>query len=547
MDFSLLKHFEPRQYQLDAARSVLEKGNTLVVMPTALGKTYVAMLVLAEILVRNSKNRALFLAPTKPLADQQFKKIQETLQLEDNVCLLTGELSPEKRLPLLSSVRVICATPQAIENDVLSSRVDLKDFALIVFDEVHRAVGEYSYSFIAQQAMRVKPSPLLLGLTASPSSEKEKIKEICNNLGVTNLFVRNESDSDVSKYIQPVAVEWEFIPLPQEMKQVRDLLTDVLRDSLQELKQGGFLQSADTNNVNKRDLLMLRTNILRNLSKDSTGYRALTVQAKTLSISHALDVLDSQGVSSLLAFLKSIYARDKPSKASRELTSDFRLQKAIVTAENLIKAGVDHPKFGVLQDMAKYAVDNGQSVIIFAHFRDSVEKIVSLLNEKIGNGIIEKETIRKGIIAKSLVGRSIKNGLGMTQKKQLAVVEQFKNREFPILVCTSVGEEGLDLTTVDLVIFFEAVPSEIRLIQRRGRAGRTKSGKVVVLVAKGTKDEAFHWISRRKEKKMNEVLKNLPQLTMKDFSDDTSDNTSDADNVSCDDGVDVQVDDGAFE
>ncbi len=500
-----LNGFEPRKYQLDAACSVIEKGNTLVVMPTALGKTYVAMLVLAEMLRRNQNNRALFLAPTKPLADQQFKKIQETLQLGDNACLLTGELSPEKRLPLLSSVRVICATPQAIENDVLSSRVDLKDFALIVFDEVHRAVGEYSYSFIAQQAMRVKPSPLLLGLTASPSSEKEKIKEICKNLGVTNLFVRSESDSDVSKYIQPVEVEWEFIPLPPEMKQARDLLTDILRDSLQELKRSGFLQSADANQVNKRDLLALRATILRGLSKNAGGYRALTVQAKTLSILHALDVLDSQGVSSLLSFLKSLYSRDKPSKAARELTSDFRLQKVVVVAESLIKAGVDHPKFGVLQDLAKHAVENGQSVIIFAHFRDSVEKIVSLLNEK-------------SLSAKSLVGRSIKNGSGMTQKKQLEVVEQFKSREFPILVCTSVGEEGLDLTTVDLVVFFEAVPSEIRLIQRRGRAGRTKSGKVIVLVAKGTKDEAFHWISRRKEKKMNETLKNLPQLTMQDFS-----------------------------
>ncbi|MBI4406837.1 DEAD/DEAH box helicase [Candidatus Micrarchaeota archaeon] len=504
-----IKGFEPRAYQLEAAGSVLQKGNTLVVMPTALGKTYVALLVLAQILNKPG-SRALFLAPTKPLASQQFEKIQETLELgEDAVCLLTGEIPPQERVPLLQNTRVICATPQAIENDVLAGRVALREFALIVFDEVHRAVGDYSYSFIAKQATSVSPSPLILGLTASPSSEREKIREICTNIGAKNVFVRSESDADVRRYVQPVRVEWEFVDLPQEIKEMRGDLTDILRDCVKELKQLGFLQSADLNTLNKRDVLALRGAILQNLSKSPSGFRALSVQAKTLSVMHALDVLDSQGLSALKAFLESIYKREKPTRASRELAGDFRLQKTIVKLDNLLAQGVDHPKFSILEAMTQHAVGKGESVIVFAHYRDTVEKIVKLLNEK-------------NVAAAALVGRSLKNGSGMTQKKQLGVIEQFKNREFSVLVCTSVGEEGLDLTSVDLVIFFEAVPSEIRLIQRRGRAGRIKGGKVVVLVAKGTKDEAFHWISRRKEKKMRETLKNLPQLTISDFENETS-------------------------
>ncbi|MFH0713055.1 MAG: helicase-related protein [Candidatus Micrarchaeota archaeon] len=501
----LLKGFEPRQYQLDAAQSVLDKGNTLVVMPTALGKTYVALLVLAKVLKDKPTNRALFLAPTKPLAAQQLKKIQETLDLdEESAALLTGELSPTKREPLLKSLRVICATPQAIENDVLAGKIHLKDFVLIVFDEVHRAVGDYSYSFIAQTAARCVPSPILLGLTASPSSERAKIKEICNNLLCRNIFVRSDRDEEVQKYTQPVKVEWEFITLPSEMKEIRDTLTDMLRDILRELKQGNFIESADVNQINKKDLLVLRSKIVKDLQKNPIGYRALSLQAKALSITHALDLLDAQGLSSLLAFLQSISKRTKPSKASRELAADFRLQKAIVITEKLLKSGIDHPKFSVLQSIVEAANKQDQSVIVFAHFRDSVEKIVKMFSDN-------------KIAVAALVGRAMKNGSGMTQKKQLSVIEKFKNREFKVLVCTSVGEEGLDLTTVDLVVFFEAVPSEIRLIQRRGRAGRTKSGKVIVLVAKGTKDEAFHWISRRKEKKMGEVLKNLPQLQLGDF------------------------------
>ncbi len=500
-----MQNFEPRKYQLEAAQSVLSKGNTLVVMPTALGKTHIAILVLAELLKKNPKTRVIFLAPTKPLAAQQLKKLKECLSLlEESFCLLTGEISPLKRTEFLKTAQIIVATPQAIENDVLAGRMHLKDFNFIVFDEVHRAVGEYSYSFIAQQAVKATPSPLILGLTASPSSQKEKIKEICSNLNVKNVFVRSESDADVIQYIQPVRVEWEFISLPEEIKEMRVNLTEVLRDSIRELKELGFLQSADLALINKKDILALRGAISRHLSNNPSAFRAMTLQAKAMSIMHALDILDSQGLSALHAFVLSIFNRQKPSKAAKQLASDFRLKKTLVNAENLLKQGVDHPKFGVLTKMVLHAVSEGQSVIVFAHFRDAVEKIVKLLTES-------------NVSCAALVGRAIKNGSGMTQKKQLEIVEKFKNREFKVLVCTSVGEEGLDLTTVDLVIFFEAVPSEIRLIQRRGRAGRTKKGKVIVLVARGTKDEAFHWISRSKEKKMKQTLKNLPQLTMGDF------------------------------
>ncbi|HLC38311.1 MAG TPA: helicase-related protein, partial [Candidatus Norongarragalinales archaeon] len=80
-----------------------------------------------------------------------------------------------------------------------------------------------------------------------------------------------------------------------------------------------------------------------------------------------------------------------------------------------------------------------------------------------------------------------------------------------VLIATSIGEEGLDIPAVDMVVFYEAVPSEIRLIQRRGRAGRMKIGSAIVLVTKGTKDEAYLWLSRNKEKKMIEHLKSMQE------------------------------------
>ena len=68
-----------------------------------------------------------------------------------------------------------------------------------------------------------------------------------------------------------------------------------------------------------------------------------------------------------------------------------------------------------------------------------------------------------GIACERFVGQATKDAeKGLSQKKQIAALTRFKAGEFKVLVATSVGEEGLDVPSTDLVIFYEAVPSEIR-------------------------------------------------------------------------------------
>ena len=74
------------------------------------------------------------------------------------------------------------------------------------------------------------------------------------------------------------------------------------------------------------------------------------------------------------------------------------------------------------------------------------------------------------------------------------------------MAATSIGEEGLDIPSVDTVVFFEPIPSEIRSIQRRGRAGRLRAGKVVVLITEGTRDEGHLHSSRKKEENMKKIV-----------------------------------------
>ncbi|MBI5228984.1 DEAD/DEAH box helicase [Candidatus Micrarchaeota archaeon] len=486
-----LENIELRSYQVEAAENVLKKGNTLVIMPTALGKTFIAVLVMAKLLRKSPSSKFLFLAPTKPLAVQQANRIKELLEISgEKVVVVTGETSPEEREGIYGTAQIISATPQTIQNDLLTSKLKLEDFSLLIVDEAHRCVGDYAYAFIAGQARKV-PGLLVIGLTASPSSQKEKIQEICDNLGIKNIEIKQEFDRDVKPYVKHIFFDWVFVELPREIVGLREILDEMLKENLVLLKEQGVIESASVQKINKRDLLQLRGKLVASLP---ATFSSLSVLAKVINLVHGTELLEVEGIEALRGFLKDMETRKVKSKAVKNLLSDFRIKKLAVKCESLLESGVEHPKIRKLKEIVGTEVTEGKSIIVFAHYRNSVRKLVEELNEI------------AGVDARQLVGRSNE---GMSQKEQIQLLEKFRAKEFNVLVASSVGEEGLDIPAVDLVIFYEAVPSEIRAIQRRGRTGRVRSGNVVVLITRDTRDEAYFWISKRKEKKMRQVISEM--------------------------------------
>ena len=488
LDLTLLKSaVERRDYQLLAAANALRQ-NTLVVMPTALGKTIIAALLAAHHLKTHPEKKILFLAPTKPLVDQQAKRLRDFVEIDPELVLsVTGDVPPSERHEGYLKSRVIVSTPQTCEHDVLSRKLDLSSFSLIVFDEAHRAVGDYAYVFLGKTAKNAGCN--VLALTASPSSRREKIEEIVSNLGISHIELRHEDDEDVRQYASPVKVHWVFVDLPAEFKSLQLLIREILTETLLTLRQGGFLETADLSKVNKKDLLSARFKAAASLPQNRAAYAGISLIAKAINLSHALELLEAQGVSALLSFLSGMKERKEKTKAVLALLEDFRIQKLIAQSDDLLSKGISHPKVERLKRIVAEQARDGKALIVFAHFKDTVASLIAHLNSL------------PGISAKAMVGTS-----GMSQKKQKALLDDFREKKFNVLVCTSVGEEGLDIPAVDTVIFYEAVPSEIRHIQRRGRAGRIRAGNAIVLAAKHTKDEAFFWIARRKERAMRQVL-----------------------------------------
>ncbi|MCX6767692.1 MAG: helicase-related protein [Candidatus Micrarchaeota archaeon] len=480
----LRKGFEARDYQARVAEGAA-RANTLVVMPTALGKTFVALLVMAALLKKNPGAKFLFLAPTKPLAAQQARRIKELLEIGGDVVLATGEMNPVERKKAYAAAQVVSATPQCIENDLAKDRIDLAQYALIVFDEAHRAVGDYAYVPIGAAAKR--KNVLVLGLTASPSSEKEKVREVCDNLGIAQIESRGLEDADVLQYVKRIEFDWVFVKLPPEIVALRAMLLAMVEESAKMITAYGF--SIKAKRPNKKQLLLLRGQMLRQLPKT---YKALSELARAINLVHAVDLLESQGVEALLNFLEGMAGREEKSKAVIRLLADPRVDEIKLECRSLLAAGIEHPKAAKLKEIVERETLAGNYLIVFVHYRDSAKNVLRDLNKI------------KGVDARLLVGRS--GDGGMKQKEQIGLVDSFREKEFNVLVATQVGEEGLDIPAVDEVVFYEAVPSEIRLIQRRGRAGRVKAGRAVVLVAEDTKDEAYLWISKRKEKTMKKTL-----------------------------------------
>jgi len=181
-----------REYQEIISNSALNK-NTLVILPTALGKTIISLLVSVNILYNHKEKRILILAPTRPLVNQHWDSFISNIKLLDKqTVVVTGKIPPHARTIVWNNntIRLFFSTPEVVKNDIIAKRLSLVDFFLVVFDEAHRAVRDYAYTFIADQYIKHCLNPLILGLTASPGSEKNKIQEITCLLKILNLKLR---------------------------------------------------------------------------------------------------------------------------------------------------------------------------------------------------------------------------------------------------------------------------------------------------------------------------------------------------------------------
>jgi Fanconi anemia group M protein len=377
------------------------------------------------------------------------------------------------------------------------------------------------------------------------------MKEVCDNLFIEHVEYRSEEDPDVRQYINPIEVEWKYLDLPSEYQYIISNLKSILHEKIRWLIQHRILSQKDPRWIFKRNLIDAGDQIRYNLEltmEEERGplYVALMQQSSALSLMYCTELIESQGSYSLKAFLDRIEEEGHgvtrgagsggSSKSHQSILNDSRIKEVRTLVSNLT---TEHPKINYIVNLLRnryhssnftqnsntkkdgqynrqekldlgsdynrrhnhlipyHDLQNNSRTLIFTQYRDSARHIVEMLS-------------KNGINASRFVGQAKRQGdIGMKQDEQTSILESFRNGEFDVLVATSIAEEGLDIPQVDLVIFYEPIPSEIRYIQRRGRTGRMSAGSVIILAAKETIDERNLHASKRRIQKMKQTLSSL--------------------------------------
>ena len=354
-----------RKYQVSIFITC-SKTNCLVVIPTGLGKTLIALLLAIHRLSKEPTSKIIFLAPTRPLVEQHLQTFRDLTTLDETqLILMTGNVSPTKRKKMYEDATVLFMTPQVLQNDLITNSVNLQNVSLLIFDECHRATGDYAYVFLAKKYYQQAKSPKTLGITAFPGKNREKIEEVMQNLGLNAIEIRTEEDPDVKPYIQNVTTIWKDVDLPAELLEILKIFENMIKPIYKSLKDEELINSADAGQVSRRDLLAAQKTLDYKISQSGQGndltllFDLKKALSNTIRISHMSELIEAQGIPALKAFIDKSVEEIQNRKAGKSLIELFRsheMQRIMEMVDKLTAQKMDHPKMNVLMVIVKGSV-----------------------------------------------------------------------------------------------------------------------------------------------------------------------------------------------
>ena len=498
---------EARAYQLEALDEALN-SSMLLVMPTAAGKTAVIWMMISEKLSGGGK--AIMIAPTVGLVEQHIRSLREVLNLDDGIVSVTGQIPPAKRVEKWNGARLVVATPKVVVNDASNGVVDLSDFSVLVVDEAHHCTGDHAMAQVCDKYISENLDPHVLGVTASPGHRPETVREICSRTGALRIHIRNSGEEMLSGYLSELEVREITVIVPEEMIRLSEpfkIWQQGIVDRERRLGRyvmPGMINFSGLSNAMDR----AKSAIGRG---EASGYQSVSQIAVAMRLHHLINCLMSQGVSASREYLDRLEDEESGSKKTvRDFLRDIRIREL---RTNLAEMDEIHSKIGAVRRMVRERIkrDSKSRIIVFANYRDTIASLETSLE-----GL-------KGIIPIRFVGQSSRGSRkGLSGREQVRRLDEFRKGNANVLLATSIGEEGLDIPSADLVIFYEPVSSEIRTIQRRGRTGRKRLGEVIVLIAEGTRDEGAKAAALRREENMlravHRVSRSLPRTHHSDLS-----------------------------
>ncbi|KAF2707521.1 P-loop containing nucleoside triphosphate hydrolase protein [Pleomassaria siparia CBS 279.74] len=517
-----------RDYQYN----IVHRGlfhNLLVALPTGLGKTFIAATIMLNWFRWTTEAQIVFVAPTKPLVSQQVEACFKIAGIPRSATtMLTGNVLTGLRAEEWKEKRVFFMTPQTLMNDLKSGIADPKKIVLVVVDEAHRATGSYSYVEMISFMRRFNSSFRVLALTATPGDKVESVQAVIDGLDISKIEIRTENSLDIKQYVHHRVVEKKVFQNSDEMELCMELYSNALGPAVSKLAGLNAFWSKDPLDLTPYGCTQAMTKWMKEAGRNASApVRGMVrgIFAVLASISQGMELLKYHGIRPFYTKMKEFkdsLAQSK-SKNKKEICDHESFKKLLGTLSTWVAKDefIGHPKLEHLQEVIlnhfasagegenpEGAPPSQTRVMIFAHFRDSAEDIVRVLNK-------QQPMIRPHVF----VGQaSAKNSEGMGQKDQLQVIEKFKSGIYNTLVATSIGEEGLDIGEVDLIVCYDSKASPIRMLQRMGRTGRKRAGKIIMLQMEGKEVKALESATDNYEK-MQEMIADGSRFT---FHDDIS-------------------------
>ena len=308
------------------------KKRGIIVLPTAAGKTYVALKAISDL-----NTQTLIIVPTLDLIDQWKNRIKEFLDI-DAGAIGGGE----------NTVRMI--TVSTYDSAYLKASVLGNKFNFLIFDEVHH-LASYSYMQIAE----MYTAPYRLGLTATYERIDERHKLLPNLIG--NIVFSLDVEDLAGTHLSPYVYEKLFIKLNSieqkkyfaEMKIFRNYLKDkriVLR-SAQDFQKFIMLTGRDPL---ARKALLARNNAHKIALNSEEKIKLLGNQLESNSGAKTLIFTLHNDLVYMISrrFLIPSITYQTPKNERREILEKFRTGNYnILVTSQVLDEGIDVPEASV--------------------------------------------------------------------------------------------------------------------------------------------------------------------------------------------------------
>ncbi|RLV90703.1 ATP-dependent DNA helicase MPH1 [Spathaspora sp. JA1] len=517
LDFEHLKTYiyptnlEIRDYQYNIIQRAFY-DNLLVALPTGLGKTFIASTVMLNFLRWFPESKLIFMAPTKPLVAQQIKACCSITGIPSSKVAILLDKSRLNRQDIWDTHQVFFTTPQVVENDLARGIVNPKSVVLLVIDEAHRARGNYSYNNVVKFLTRFNQSFRILALTATPASDVDGVQDIIDNLKISKVELRTENSIDIFKYIKQKKIVRRTITPSNDIKELIDLIAKAIAPVLATANERGILEITDPTRINHFQCMEASKKVTMNKTlPEGLKWSNFFMLQLLGTVGQCYKRLNIYGIKSFYNYFNEKYQEFTKKKSKNKLNVDFyssvEINQVLERSQEMIKSGYSHPKIEALMDeLGEFFQESSDDsrVIIFTEYRESALEIVQCIERNtsfkphifIGQAKEKNSTDGKSKTKKNSDGPTRTSSedaqiKGMNQKLQKQIIKDFKSGTYNILVATSIGEEGLDIGEVDLIICYDSTSSPIKSIQRMGRTGRKRDGKIILLFS-GNEETKFN-------------------------------------------------------